>query len=348
MTQTKAVLLVNLGSPKSPKEDDVRAYLDEFLMDPYVIDYPFWLRWLVVKGIILRTRPKQSAKAYASVWTDNGSPLIHISQDVRDLLQEQSDLPIFLGMRYASPSLESVIDTMLSQYPTLTDLLVIPLYPHYAMSTTLTTERHIRSLIKKRGHNLTQSFQAPFYKHPLYIKSLSTQIAESLPQPVEHLLFSYHGLPERHLKKTDCTGSHCLKQKDCCHTPSPAHKVCYAHHIKTTTALVADELRLSQDQFSISFQSRLGRDKWIEPYTDKHVVELAQKGVSHLCVVCPAFVSDCLETIEEIGIELKDIFLNAGGKTFTLIPCLNRHPAWISTLNVFVNDFKKQEFISHV
>lgn len=331
MTKKKrGVLLLNLGSPDSTDVADVKRYLDEFLMDPYVIDYPYLLRALVVRGIILRSRPAKSAEAYKEVWTDRGSPLIFHSQDLADKVSKKLDIPLALGMRYANPSVQSACEALLNESPDLDEIVAMPLYPQYAMSSTKTCVEAIECSLKKLKFKGDLTIIDPIYNDPNYIQILADSIQAGLPETWDHLLFSFHGLPERHLKKTDPTGQHCLRVKDCCSTPcKTAHAVCYSHQCYETMHLVAKALGLSNDQYSISFQSRLGRDKWIEPYTDVKFETLPKEGVKNLAVVCPAFVADCLETLEEIAMEGQEDFLAAGGTSFTYIPCLNSTDPWV-------------------
>ena len=336
------ILLVNLGSPDSPTPADVRVYLDEFLMDPCVIDLPFPLRYLLVKGIILNVRPKKSAAAYASIWWDSGSPLVSISKQVATKLADCIASPIALAMRYGNPSIESGIAALLDADESIERVVVVPLYPHYAMATTQTVVDHTNRVVQTRYPHLCVTYLPPFYDHPEYIGALADSINAYLCDHHDYLLFSYHGVPIRHLKKTDPTGSHCAKVADCCFVPNPkAHPVCYAHQVKRSTELVAQRLPLRWDQWSWSFQSRLGLDKWLTPATADEIERLARSGTRHLAVCCPAFVSDCLETLEEIGEEGKHIFLDNGGESFTLIPCLNTNEGWIQTLYALVTSHQQ-------
>lgn len=331
------ILLVNLGSPKSTKTSDVKDYLDEFLMDKYVIDLPFALRYLLVKGIILNVRPKKSAHAYKSIWWDDGSPLIVISEQVKSKLSAITTTPVALAMRYASPSIEDGIRQLLDQDPAIKRVIVCPLYPHYAMATTQTVVEKTNQVAKEHFPTLSFSYVPPFYDHSSYIHALSSHINDHLTNEVDYLLFSYHGVPVRHLKKTDPTGKHCFKIKDCCFIPNKdAHPVCYAHQVKRTTQLVMENINMPYKQWSWAFQSRLGLDQWLEPFADNEIERLAKSGVKHLAVCCPAFVSDCLETLEEIGEEGRDIFLENGGESFTLIPCLNDNDRFINVLNELI------------
>ena len=334
----KGALLINLGSPNSTSVKDVRDYLDEFLMDEYVIDKPYFFRALLVKGIILNTRPKKSAAAYKKIWWDEGSPLIVLSERLHQHVKKQVDIPVELAMRYGKPSLKSGIQKLVDQG--VTEIYLVPLYPQFAMASTETILALANKLVKKYFPQVTLSDLPAFYNRPDYIEALSESIQKSLDvSKPEHLLFSYHGLPERHIKKSDVTKSHCKLDGSCCNTPSPAHEFCYRHQCYETTKLVAEKLNLKKDFYSVSFQSRLGRDPWIKPYTDFVIDDFAEDGLKKLAVVTPAFVSDCLETLEEIGMEAKESFIENGGEEFTAIPCLNEDEKWIQTLSSWINSW---------
>lgn len=332
---TRAVLFANLGSPDSPTVPAVRRYLDQFLMDPYVIQLPWLLRRLIVSLFVLPTRPKRSAHAYASIWTAQGSPLVCLSMDLLKAVQQQTTLPLGMAMRYGSPSIESEL-VRLAALPGITEVLFLPLYPHYAESTVLTSVKEAERVIGAQGLKLTLKVPKPFYDHPDYIKALAAHTQPALAQPFDHVLFSYHGLPELHLTKADPTGAHCLKSPTCCQTPSPAHATCYRHQVLRTTEEFVKATGLQPEQYTIAFQSRLGRAKWLEPATETMLKELAGKGVKKLLVLCPAFVTDCLETLEEIEIQGTATFKAAGGDTLTLVPCLNANPQWATTLAEWV------------
>jgi protoporphyrin/coproporphyrin ferrochelatase len=331
----RAVLLTNLGSPDRPDVPAVRRYLNEFLMDPYVIQLPWLLRRLIVSLFVLPARPKRSAHAYQSIWTDNGSPLISLSRQMVAALRQQTDIPIHLAMRYGNPAIADELEKI-AALPGISEVLLLPLYPHYAESTVLTSIKEAERVIAAKNLSLKLVVPKPFYAEPDYIHSLVTGAEPWLQQPFDHLLFSYHGLPELHITKTDPTGAHCLKAANCCALPSPAHATCYRHQVLRTTEEFVALAGLRADQYSVSFQSRLGRAKWLEPATENVLRELAAKGVKKLLVMCPAFVTDCLETLEEIEIQGSATFAAAGGESLTLIPCLNSHPEWINTLGNWI------------
>jgi ferrochelatase len=333
----RGILLVNLGSPDSTSIPDLRRYLHQFLMDGRVIDVPYPLRKFIVTCMILPFRPKRSAQAYRSIWTDEGSPLIALSRKVHALVQEKVDKPIELAMRYGNPSIRSALSSLLDVRPQLEEILVVPLYPHYAMSSYESSVVEVQRVLKKLSPRLPFKVIAPFYDRPEYIDALVASAGRFLSRDFDHLLFSYHGLPERHLRKSDPTGQHCLSA-DCCSIASTAHETCYRHQVLRTTELFVEKAGIPEDKYSVAFQSRLGRDKWLAPATADEIPRLARSGIKRLCVICPAFVTDCLETLEEIGIAGKESFLGAGGDDFEAIPCLNDHPAWIDALATWCSD----------
>ncbi|MEX2382035.1 MAG: ferrochelatase [Opitutales bacterium] len=336
----KAVLLINLGSPDSPSIPDVRRYLKEFLSDERVLDAPAPIRNAVLYTRILPFRPKSTSEAYQRVWEPEGSPLIRISRRVQGLLQEKTELPVELAMRYGNPSIADTLEKMARK--DLREIFVIPLYPHYAMSSYETVVVKVQAELEAINPGVRLSFQQPFYAEPDYIEALYQRSKSYLEKEYDLLLFSFHGIPERHLRKGDPSKAHCMVVRDCCHTCSPVHAVCYrAQCLRTVTEFVA-RAGIDESKYAVSFQSRLGREPWLTPYTDKELERLPQAGgVKKILVISPAFVSDCLETIEELGITGKESFLEAGGESFNLIPCLNDHPAWIDFLATRIDRFSQ-------
>jgi len=334
---SKGILLVNLGSPDSPSVSDVRRYLNEFLMDARVIDVAWPIRRFVV-GMILINRPKESAHAYQKVWMKEGSPLVVISKNVLKKLQSRVKVPVELAMRYQNPSIDSALRKLAGQG--VDDLLLIPLFPQYAMSSFETAVERVKELAAKIAPGMRIKVQPPFYKDPDFISALVASSEEHLKSGYDHLLFSYHGLPERQIKKSDPIGTHCLMAENCCEVASPAHATCYRAQCYQTTKAFAEKAGIPRGKYSVSFQSRLGKDPWLKPYTDFELERLAKEGVKKLLVICPAFVSDCLETIEEIGMRGRESFMQAGGKEFDQIPCVNEHPLWIDALVGMVNRFE--------
>lgn len=333
----QGVLLVNLGSPDSPRTRDVRGYLREFLMDGRVMDAPYPIRFGVVHGCILPFRPKQSAEAYHKVWLAEGSPLIVTSRRVVEELRKRVRLPVELAMRYRNPSIETAIQNLIRQG--VEDLLLIAMFPHYAMSSYETVVERVKKVLHRAAPNISLTIVPPYYKDPGYIHALAASAVPYLEKEYDRILFSFHGLPERHLLKSDQTGCHCLKVKDCCERPSPAHDTCYRAQCLATVREFMNTAGIPIGNASVAFQSRLGRDPWLKPYTDQEIVRLAQNGVKKLVVICPAFVTDCLETLEEIGMRGRAVFLAAGGEEFRLVPCLNEHPAWLAFLQRLIRDF---------
>ena len=323
---------MNLGSPDSTSVRDVRRYLNEFLMDERVIDVSLLWRFLLVRGIISPFRAPKSAEAYRSIWTDRGSPLVELTRQLKTALQDIVTEPVEICMRYGTPSPKEALDIFQQKHSEIEEVVLVPLYPHYAMSSYETAAEYAKEIHKKNKYSFRLSVVEPFYDHPDYINALAESIRPNLNQAFDQLLFSYHGVPERHILKGDKTGHHCLQAENCCEVDSPAHAFCYRHQVITTTKLVAEKLKLPSSKFSYSFQSRLGRDEWLKPYTAQRLAQLPGEGVKKLLIVCPAFISDCLETLEEIAIQGKEIFLHNGGEEFHFIPCLNVRRDWVETL----------------
>ena len=336
----KGILLVNLGSPDSPQPKDVKKYLGEFLMDERVIDVPFWARTLLVKGIILNTRPKASAAAYKKIWWDEGSPLIVLSERLQHKIQQQVDVPVSLAMRYGNMTIKKGLQELVDKG--VEKVLLFPLYPQFAMATTETIVVLTEEIRKLHFPNIKIDTIPAFYNKPDYIKVLANSIVRHLKNVTyEHLLFSYHGVPERHIRKRDITKSHCKIDGSCCKTTSSAHEFCYRHQCFEVTRLVAEALQLKENSFSTSFQSRLGFDPWLQPYTDRTIERLGKQGIKNMAIVTPAFVSDCLETLEEIAMEGMEIFHEVGGKNFKTIPCLNDDEEWVELLSKWISNWSK-------
>lgn len=341
-TKKRAVMLMNLGSPDSTSVADVRKYLNEFLMDGRVIDYPVLLRLLLVKGIIVPFRAPKSAEAYKTIWTEEGSPLVVLTKELKEEVDKFIDIPVTIGMRYGSPSPETAYEEMLEEIPDLEEVLLIPLYPHYAMSSYETAVEYAKDIHKKKGYKFTLQTVPPYYNDDKYIAALANRISPYIQKEYDHILFSYHGIPERHIKKSDVTGCHCLATESCCETPSTAHAHCYRHQVRTTTKRIVELLNIPSDKWSLSFQSRLGKG-WLQPFTDIRLEEMPKEGIKNLKVVCPAFVSDCLETLEEIAMRGKESFIGAGGKDYEMIPCLNTSPLWVETITGWINEFNNSQ-----
>lgn len=319
------ILLINLGTPDTPTTGAVRKYLKEFLSDPLVIDIPAPARWLLVHGLILPFRSPKSAAAYQKIWGPEGSPLLHYTQELAEKIRAQlgPEPVVEVGMRYGQPSLASACKKLLDRG--IKKMIVVPLYPQYADSSTGSSLQEVERIT--RSWPGAVRLVPPFYDHPGFIESW-VEVGQPILDRVrpDHVLFSFHSLPERQIKNH----AGCLETPDCCTRPIPEH--CYRSQCFATARLTAQGLHLKESNYSISFQSRLGRTPWIKPYTDLLLAELAQQGKKKLVVFCPSFVADCLETLEEIGIRGRETFLNHGGETLELIPSLNVHPTWVKAL----------------
>lgn len=336
----KGVLLVNLGSPESPTAKDVKPYLDEFLMDKYVIDVPFLLRALLVRGIILQTRPKKSAEAYARIWTSEGSPLIVLSKKMHQKVQKLVDVPVALAMRYGTITIEKGLQELKDKG--VTEVMLLALYPQYAMASTTTIWALADELVASKFPEMKLTKVPAFYNKPDYIQALANSMKKHLEGfDYDHLLFSYHGIPKRHIRKTDITKSHCAIDGSCCNTLSPAHEFCYRHQCYETTRQVVKLLGIPEGKYSQTFQSRLAGDKWLTPYTDVEINKMPEQGIKKLAVVTPAFVSDCLETLEEIAMEANHQFKEHGGEEFKAIPCLNDDDEWCGVVASWIEDWSK-------
>lgn len=330
------VLLVNTGSSSAPTVPATRAYLKQFLSDPRIIDIPGWKRWLLVNGIILRFRPAKTAEAYREIWTDRGSPLIAISEDFRDALAAKSpDLEFQLGMAYGEPSIPSGIEALMAKY--VDRIIVAPLFPQYASATTGSVLECVYKYAAEKWNVPVLSVLPPFYSDEGYLSAW-----EAVSRPVldafnpDHVLLSFHGLPVRQIYKGDPSQKHCLLSEDCCEVDTPANRFCYRKHCLTTARELARRLGLNPENHTVAFQSRLGRDEWLSPATSDTVVDLAHRGVKRLAILSPAFVADCLETIEELGMQARDSFLAGGGKDFTLVPSLNTHSSWVKAFTTLI------------
>lgn len=329
----KAVLLINLGSPDSTSVKDVRRYLRQFLTDERVIDIPAFFRHLLVNLLILPFRPRKTAEAYKKIWTPEGSPLLVYTKKLAELLFSKTGIRTEFAMRYGNPSIYNVLAGLKSA--NIENILVIPLYPHYAMSSYETAVEELNRALKGLSYSPEIVVLPPFYSDSFYISALADSYKRAISAPPQHLLFSYHGLPERHIKKSDVTGNHCLVRENCCEVGSPAHLRCYRHQVFTTSRLLAQKVGIDQSGYTVAFQSRLGRDPWLLPNTETILAEFPKRGITNLAVISPSFVSDNLETLEEINIRYRELFLASGGKSFTYIPALNTSPAFVDTLAKF-------------
>ena len=328
--------MINLGSPDSTDVKDVKKYLDEFLMDERVIGKSYWFRWFLVKVIILNTRPKKSAKAYKKIWWNEGSPLIVLSKRLFNKVLKLVNFPVSLAMRYGSISIFKGLKEL--DEKGVKNITVLPLYPHYAMSSYETVVEKVYEEVKTNFPHLKIKTIKPFYKDKKYIELLSNKIKATIDKvKYDHILFSYHGIPVSHLKISDPTNSHCYKVNNCCSTKSDAHKFCYKHQVLETTEAVIKKLKIDKNKYSNAFQSRLPNEAWLKPYTDDELVRLAKEGKKRMVIVTPAFVTDCLETLEEIEMEGKEEFLEAGGESYHYVPCLNDDNDWAELISKWAN-----------
>jgi len=324
-----ALLLLNLGTPESPETGDVRRYLKQFLFDPRVIDIHPIKRWLLLNLIILRFRPKQSGEAYAKIWTDRGSPLLFHSQDLATKVQARlgEEVHVELGMRYGNPSTESAIAAC--RDAGAERLVVFPLYPQYSSAATGSSVEEVFRCASQMWNTPYIQIVPPFYDHPGFIDSCAAAARPTLDgTEAEKVFFSFHGLPERHVQKSDLSGNHCLQSAGCCDKIVDANRHCYRAQCYATARLLGDRLGIPEKKRIVCFQSRLGRDPWIRPYTDELLVEEAKSGTRRAIILSPAFVADCLETIEELGMRAVEDWKAAGGESLELIPCVNSRDDW--------------------
>lgn len=327
----KGILLVNLGTPDEPTRGAVYRYLKEFLLDPRVIDIPAVQRNLLVRGVIAPFRSKSASKLYQELWTEDGSPLKVYGYELKEKLQEEmgDTYLVELAMRYQSPSVESVLKNMLAQH--VSELIIVPLFPHYASASTGSVYEEVMRVLSKVQGIPKLRFVNSFYDHPDFIASIMARGKEHKLEDYDHVLFSYHGLPVRQLVKADL-GNHCNKAKDCCLTISDKNQHCYSAQCHATTKALVKELGLVEGQYTTCFQSRLGKEPWVEPYTTNVLQQRADAGDKRLLVFCPAFVADCLETTIEVSVEYMEEFEEMGGEHVQLVDSLNGHPRWVSGL----------------
>ena len=329
----KGVVLLNLGTPDSPESDEVRKYLKNFLMDPFVLDVPFLVRWCIVHGAILPTRPSLAAAAYQKIWTDRGSPLLFHLEDLVDNVQKKlgDGWRVEPAMRYGSPSIERAMQVFRGKIQE--ELLIIPLYPQYSLAATESSIQECSRLAKKILPETRLKFVESFFNFDLFIKAFAVNIQETLKDfYYDHILFSFHGLPERQIRKVDHTRSHCLIEKDCCQSMTTQNLLCYRAQCFTTARLIAEKAGIARGKYTICFQSRLGRTPWIQPFTDHYYRQLPKQGVKKIAVVCPAFVADCLETLEEVQIRGREEFIHNGGIDLKLVPSLNASEVWVDAV----------------
>ena len=328
--EKRGVLLINVGTPDEPTVKSIRDYLREFLLDPDVIDAPYIIRQLLVRGIILRVRPKKITPLYQKIWMDDGSPLRVYSHRITEALNSMTDDVEFeFAMRYGNPSIMSGLEKLKAKG--VEELLLLPMFPHYAQATTESSLKHSYKQLAKMDWNPKIIEMGHFETDEEYVIPLTKSIQPHIDEDT-HLLFSYHGLPVSHVKRIDKTKSHCKKIDNCCAIKKEANELCYGHHCMETTHTVVGLLGLKPDQWSISYQSRIGPVKWLEPSTTNKIEELVKRGVKKIAIVAPAFLADGLETLEELDIGIREHFTELGGEELTVVKCLNDNQDWIDGL----------------
>jgi len=335
MTAKTGVLLVNLGTPDSPSVSDVRSYLSQFLNDPRVIDIPWLLRKILVNGIIVPFRAPKSAKVYKELWTEKGSPLLFHSNNVKNLLQKElaGEYEVFLAMRYKNPSIPQVLEEM--RWKNFDKIIVVPMFPQYASASTGSALEEVMRELCKWWVIPEIRMISQYYNHPLYIDAFVERGKQYNLSEYDHILFSYHGLPERQVDKV--YKDDLCKDHDCEHEITEENKLCYKATCYATTRLLVEKLNIPQEKYTVCFQSRLDK-KWLEPFSDKVVEECAKKGMKKILVFSPAFTADCLETTIEIGEEYQELFEEYGGEKVQLVESLNSHPLWIQCLKALVTE----------
>lgn len=328
----KGVLLVNLGTPDDPGRGAVYRYLKQFLLDPRVIDYPWLARNFIVRGIIAPFRSGRSSKLYKMLWTEEGSPLKvygeRVAEGVQQLLGEE--YVVELAMRYQNPSIESAIKNLLRMQ--VSEIIVFPMFPQYASATTGSIHEEVMRVLAKQETIPNVKLINSYYDNEAMIGIFADNARQFDLDSYGHIIFSYHGLPQRQLRKGDPSGSHCLKKENCCQSIGLANQFCYSAQCHATTRAIAEKLELRPERYTTSFQSRLGPELWVQPYTIKTIEQLAEKGAKRLLVFSPAFVADCLETIIEIGTEYQEEFERMGGEKVDLVPSLNDDPRWVGAV----------------
>lgn len=324
-TEKSGLIVINLGTPLSPSIGDVRNYLREFLMDPFVIDIPWLARFLLVQGVIAPFRAPKSAHAYQSIWTEKGSPLLVFTRELFEAMPKKFDVQC-LAMRYGEPSIASAVQELVAAQ--VTSITVLPLFPQFSLAATESPIEKVRQELLKLGSSIPVKALKFFYQDEKYQKILAEHVTSELAGfSADHYLVSFHGLPERQLAKTDAgCAMVCGKTPNCCEVAELENKNCYRHQCIESAKRLATDVAWPSDRWSYAFQSRLGRTKWIGPYTDQVLDQLRDAGVETIAMVCPSFIVDCLETLEEIGQRAKDRWKERGGKDFRLVSSLNANP----------------------
>ena len=334
LQKNEGVLLINLGSPKELSKKSVRQYLRVFLSDDNVVDLPKFFQQFILRLFILPFRPKNTLEAYEKIWTKEGSPLIISTESIANKLTEKTGWNVEYAMRYEEPSIERALHKFKKNE--INKIYVISLYPHNAMATTVTTELETRNVAMNVSNDFELIFTKPFFDNEEYINAMVNTIRPYVEnKSYDKIIFSYHGIPKRQAKKTDETGEHCFSTSNCCEIENDGSKDCYRSHTRIASDLTAKKLGLEDDQWEIAYQSRIGPG-WLTPFTDKRLAKLPEEGKDNIAILCPSFISDCLETLEEIDIRGRETFLKAGGKNMTYIPCLNDSEDTINLLENLV------------
>jgi len=334
LQKNEGVLLINLGSPKELSKKSVRQYLRVFLSDDNVVDLPKFFQQFILRLFILPFRPKNTLEAYEKIWTKEGSPLIISTESIANKLTEKTGWNVEYAMRYEEPSIEKALHKFKKNE--INKIYVISLYPHNAMATTVTTELETRNVAMNVSNDFELIFTKPFFDNEEYINAMVNSIRPYVEnKSYDKIIFSYHGIPKRQAKKTDETGEHCFSTSNCCEIENDGSKDCYRSHTRIASDLTAKKLGLKDDQWEIAYQSRIGPG-WLTPFTDKRLAKLPEEGKDNIAILCTSFISDCLETLEEIDIRGRETFLKAGGKNMTYIPCLNDSEDTINLLENLV------------
>lgn len=325
----KGVLLVNLGTPDEPTSKGLRRYLNQFLTDRRVIDLPAPFRQILFNGIVVPIRSPKVAKLYQELWIEDGSPLKVYGERVAKGVQESlgDDFVVKLAMRYQNPSLKNTIDELYNQQ--VEEIIVFPLFPQYASATTGSVFEEVMNILRKKEQIPSLQFINSYYDNEEVISIYADNARQLDLDSYDHYVFSFHGVPERYLKKEN---NHCECNGTCCQSIVPANQFCYGAQCNATAQAIAAKLDIAEDKYTISYQSRFGPEKWIQPYTDEVFEHELEKGNKRILVFSPAFVADCLETTIEIGMEYKEEFMEKGGEALDLVPSLNDDPRWIASI----------------
>lgn len=338
MNRKHGVLLVNLGTPDSPRTKDVRRYLGEFLSDPRVLDINPLLRAFIVNAIIKPFRSPKSAATYREIWTENGSPLLHYGERLQSMVQERlgDEYVVELAMRYQNPSIPSVLERMRRQQ--LNSLTVFSLFPQYASCTVGSVHQRVMEELTKWETIPDVRFVTQYHDNEKMVRAFAENGRAHNPERFDHVLFSFHGIPQRQLLKGDDSGSHCLQSENCCQSLTFKNKLCYSAQCHSTARNIARAMGLPEEKYTVTFQSRLGNDPWTQPYTSKYLQQLAEQGKRRVLVFCPAFVADCLETLYEIAVENDEDFREVGGEKVELVESLNDSPLWADAVAELVQE----------